>query len=690
MIGATIFLGAFLLFLVQPIIAKLILPQFGGGVAVWATCLVFFQVALLLGYAYAHQVVQRDRSGRLRQLHIGLLLLSLLVLPIIPGDPPGLLVDAGPSAQIVALLLATVGLPFALLATTSPLLQAWLAREGTRRDPYRLFVVSNLASLFALLSYPWLIEPWLGTATQAKVWSALYAAYVVLAIAAALTRGRRAPRDGLQSPAHAAAPGAARDPAPAARSALGLPRLLGWIALAALASYELVAVTNHLTQNIPSMPMMWVLPLGAYLLTFTLCFDGDRWYRSRPFRFAALLAVAAMCWMLDDERVAHHLVLQALVFVCGLFVICMVCDGELARDRPAPAHLTRFYLCVAAGGALGGALVGLGAPMVLPGYFEVEIGLVLVTLAVLWRSSRRSRVWAAAGASVMLGAAATATYRIDDATSDVVSMGRDFYGVLRVRQYGNAHDPGTLERRLIHGSILHGQQFLDDDLRRLPTSYYVPTSGIGRLLGSLDDRAIHVGVVGLGAGTIAAYGKPGDRYTFFEIDPAVADVAQEHFTFLADSPAAIDVRLGDGRLQLQRDAALRFDALAVDAFSGDSIPVHLLTREAVALYLERLTPDGVIALHVSNRYLDLRPVVLRIAQELELQLAWVEDPLYKDDGPEKASSDWILLARHRTVLDRALIREGTRALPVLQAGRPWTDDYSNIAQVISLRKALSH
>jgi hypothetical protein len=684
MTSVTIFLSAFLLFLVQPIIAKLILPQFGGGVAVWATCLVFFQVTLLLGYAYAHQVVKRDRSGQLRWLHIALLIGSLLVLPIVPDGAPAWLADAAPGWQILALLMTTIGAPFALLASTSPLLQAWLAQQGGARDPYRLFVVSNLASLAALMSYPWLIEPWLGTVTQAMTWSALYSAYVVMASWVAFRSAQRARlRVTAAPPAKAAAP--------AALPALGAKRLLGWIALAALASYELVAVTNHLTQNIPSMPMMWVLPLGIYLLTFTLCFDGQRWYRPQPFRVATLLAVAAMCWMLDDARLAHHIVLQTLVFVCGLFALCMVCHGELARDRPPPQQLTRFYLCVAAGGAFGGALVGLVAPAILPGIFEVEIGLVLVTFAVLWRSSRRSRVWAAAGASVMLGAAATATYRIEDASNDVVSMSRNFYGVLRVRQHGSRDDPGTLERQLVHGSIMHGQQYLDDALRRLPTSYYVPSSGIGRLLRARSERPLQVGVVGLGAGTLAAYGRRGDGYTFFEIDPAVADVARHHFSFLADSPAATRVLLGDGRLLLQHEDDMpRFDVLAVDAFSGDSIPVHLLTREAVALYVSRLADNGVIALHISNRYLDLRPVVGRIAKELGLQLAYIEDAKYSTDGPEKASSDWILLAKNRSILDRPPIREATRPLPAVAPGRTWSDDYSNIAQVMSLTKALSH
>ncbi|HET7525082.1 MAG TPA: fused MFS/spermidine synthase [Burkholderiaceae bacterium] len=543
-------------------------------------------------------------------------------------------------------------------------------------------MVSNLASLAALVAYPWAIEPWLGTAMQARLWSLLYALYVALVASVTFASARQA-----QARAGSAAPAAG---VPIKLPTLGARRRLGWIALSALASYELVAVTNHLTQNIPSMPMMWVLPLGIFLLTFTLCFDGQRWYQPRAFRAAVLVAVVAMCWMLDDERFVHRIVLQAFTFGGGLFAICMVCHGQLARDRPPAQQLTAFYLCVSTGGALGGAAVGLAAPALLPGYFEVEIGLVLATLVVLWRSSRRSRVWAAAGASVMLGAAATATYRIDDATSDVVMMSRNFYGVLRVREFGSRDDPGSLQRQLVHGSIMHGQQFRDDELRRLPTTYYVPSSGIGRLLRAFGGRPLTVGVVGLGAGTLAAYGRRGDRYRFFEIDPDVVRVAREYFSFLRDSPAATDVMVGDGRMLLQQGHdGPRYDVLAVDAFSGDSIPVHLLTREAVALYLARIAPDGVIALHVSNRYLDLRPVVARIAAELKLQLAYVEDRIHESDGAEKTSSDWILLARDRRVLDRDVIREGTRALPPARPGRVWTDDYSNIVAAMSLRKALA-
>mgnify|MGYP001213520901 FL=1 len=687
--AATIFLSAFLLFLVQPIIAKLILPRFGGGVAVWATCLVFFQAALLLGYAYAHQLHRRDRSGRLAYLHIALLVASLAILPIIPGHGAGAAAGGAPALQIVVLLVVTIGLPFSLLATTSPLLQAWIARARVGRDPYRLFVVSNLASLAALLAYPWLIEPWLGTAAQARAWSVLYAGYVVLAAAVAWRSARRARSSsaptGLPAPAHDAAPAALQPTAVAAAPPVPWHRRLAWIALAGLASYELVAVTNHLTQNVPSVPMMWTVPLVVYLLTFSLCFDGERWYRPRALQGAALLGVLAMSWALWDVRVTVDIVVQSLVFVSGLFVACMVCHGELARSRPPPARLTGFYLCVALGGVLGGAVVGLAAPALLPGYFEVEIGLVLVALVVLWRSWRAGPAWVATGAAVVLSACATAAHRIDGAGDGVIAQNRNFYGVLRVRERGGADDPASWERRLMHGSILHGQQYLDEALRRRPTSYYVESSGIGRLLGTLADRPLAVGVVGLGAGTIAAYGKPGDSYRFFEIDPAVVGVAHRYFSFIADSDALVDVVLGDGRLTLQRDPdARRFDVLAVDAFSGDSIPIHLLTREAVALYMDRLKPQGVIALHVSNRYLDLRPVVTRIAADLGLQIAYVEDLEGDDDGPSKSASDWLLLARSRDVLDLPGIAAGARAPPAARPARAWTDDYSNIVQVLSL------
>lgn len=683
--GTTIFLSAFLLFLVQPILAKLILPQFGGGVAVWATCLVFFQSALLLGYSLAHQLIRHDAFKPVRWLHAGLLLASLALLPIIPQPLGPGLAAVEPSLQILALLALTIGLPFTLLATTSPLLQAWVARAHLGGNPYRLFAVSNLASLAALVAYPWLIEPWLRNATQARVWSLAYAAYVLLVCALALRRPAAAPVSAAATDSTVLDDGADEETPPAA-----WPQFLGWTALAGLASYELVAVTNHLTQNIPSIPMMWVLPLVAYLLSFALCFDGDRWYRPRLFHWAMLVAIAAMCGMLWYKPLAHQFLPQTATFMAGLFVVCMWCHGELARSRPRHSQLTQFYLCVSAGGVIGGALVGLAAPALLPGYFEVEIGLILLALAVLGRAWKGARWWSRAATLAVLGCAgATAQDRIENALHGVVSISRNFYGVVRVREYGSADDPENFERTLTHGSILHGEQYLAEDRRRKPTSYYVKTSGVGLLLQALGDRPIDVGVVGLGAGTLATYGKAGDRYRFYEIDGAVVDAARRYFSYLGDSAAQVDVQLGDGRLLLQAEATQRFDVLAVDAFSGDSIPVHLLTREAVALYAQRMKPGGVIALHVSNRFLDLRPVVGQIAADLGLQLQYIEDHETDESAPEKASSDWILLARNRSVLDLPALAQASRAMPAVPPRPAWTDDYSNIVQVMSFGKVLA-
>jgi hypothetical protein len=668
--GITVFLSAFLLFLVQPIIAKLILPRFGGSVAVWATCLVFFQAALLLGYAFAHHLVRRDASRGWRRAHVVLLLGSLALLPIVPVRLwPGA-ESQGPALQILGLLALTIGLPFTLLAMTSPLLQAWRAGLRTRGNPYRLFAVSNLASLAALLSYPWLIEPWLSTPMQATVWSAAYAAYVLALSVISLRR---------PAPAASAARGMLGDGA-----APGWRPTLGWFTLAALGSYALVALTNHLTQNIPSFPMMWVLPLVIYLLSFTLSFDGDRWYAPRAYRAATLLALAAMCLLLWKERQVPNIGWHIATFLVGLFVVCMFCHGELARSRPAPAHLTQFYLAVSAGGVVGGALVALGAPAVLDGYFEVEFGFVLIAAAVLWRSWGHGRWWVGAAALVLVGTVATAVVRVEEALNEVIAISRNFYGVVRVREYGR-DKPEAHERVLIHGSIMHGQQFLGPQFVRRPTSYYASNSGIGRLLRSLEDRPISVGAVGLGVGTIAAYGKPGDRYRFYEIDESVVRAARRYFSFVGDSAANVEVAVGDGRLLLQQESDRRFDVLVVDAFSGDSIPVHLLTREAVQLYRERLAPGGVMALHLSNNHMELSPVVARIAQELGLQAALVGD-LGVEGDPSTAVSDWMLLAEDRSVLDLPLIREATAPMPEADHARTWTDDYSNILQVLSFKR----
>jgi hypothetical protein len=673
--AAVVFLSAFLLFLVQPIIAKMILPRFGGSVAVWATCLVFFQAALLLGYAFAHRLVRNDHRRGWRLAHAALLIASLAMLPIVPAAAASSSA-APPALQILGLLVLTVGLPFTLLATTSPLLQAWLARDPATRHPYRLFALSNLASLAALLAYPWLIEPWLPTKTQAWVWSAGYAAYVGLVGWAAWRR----------LPPPAAGRGAPAAPAAATQAAGRDARFGAWFALSALGSYALLAVTNHLTQNIPSFPMMWVLPLVIYLLSFTLAFDADRWYLPRAYRAATGVALAGVCAMLVFERKTDATVWPIAFFLTALFAICMFAHGELARSRPEPQRLTRFYLAVSAGGVAGGALVALAAPALLPGYFEVEIGLVAVAAALLWRCWPDGPAWRAAALLILAATAATGVWRVHDALQQVIAIDRNFYGVLRVREYGGG-DPDALERVLVHGRILHGQQFLAEARRRQPTSYYAERSGIGRLLQTVADRPIEVAAIGLGVGTIATYGKAGDRYRFYEIDPAVPPAARKHFTYLDDSPAEIEIAVGDGRLLLQAEGERRFDVIVVDAFSGDAIPVHLLTREAVQLYLQRLKPGGVIALHLSNTYLDLRGVAAGIAAELGLQAAWIGDPGGGAGDPSRSSSDWVLLARERDLFDAPLLAEAAAPLPPSAGLRTWTDDYSHIVGVMKIGRA---
>jgi hypothetical protein len=430
--------------------------------------------------------------------------------------------------------------------------------------------------------------------------------------------------------------------------------------------------------------MMWVLPLVIYLMSFTLCFDSDRWYPQRTFRAATLIALFTLCVLLLQERQIRNLVWQIGLSLLGLFIVCMYCHGELARSRPETSRLTHFYLAVSAGGVAGGALVALGAPALLSGYFEVEIGLVLLAVAVLWQARGRGRVWLVASVLAVVATAATAVYRVHDALNEVTAISRNFYGVLRIREYGR-DQPQQLERELIHGRVMHGQQFLAPQRRHQPTSYYTEASGIGRLLGALDDRRLEVGVVGLGAGTLAAYGKPGDHYRFYEIDEAVVAAAYRYFSFIADSAATVEVRVGDGRLALQDESQRRYDVLVVDAFAGDSIPVHLLTREAAMLYRERIKPGGVIALHVSNSHLALAPVVGRIAADLALQVAFIADPGVEGD-PSTAASDWVLLAEDRSVLDLPLIREASMPLPQRDGARTWTDDYSNILQVLSFSR----
>lgn len=681
--ATAIFLGAFLLFQIQPMVGKLILPWFGGTPAVWTTCMLFFEVLLLGGYLYAHWLTQVLSQRWQVMVHLLLLALALLALPMtlrINLRPVG---GADPVPAILVLLAANVGLPYLVLSATSPLLQVWfgLARPGV--SPYPLYALSNLGSLLALVSYPFVIEPALALRTQATLWAVGFAGFAVLCGYCAVRTWHLAP----------ATAGAGGDGSPAAEAPPGWAAMLLWLGLSACGSALLLAVTNQLCWDVAVVPFLWVLPLTLYLLTFILCFQSARWY-VRPVVWP-LLAVAVWCmtW-LWTKGVDAAIWKQVLGFCGGMFICCMACHGELVRLKPGPRYLTRFYLLVAAGGALGGVLVTLVAPRLFRSYFELHLAIwtcCALTLAAFWLQwhplRRRVPLWQFSGVLglTMLPLAFLAqvlSAQAQRALADNLFLERNFYGVLRVREYEEM-DPTAHYLSLQHGRISHGIQFTWEGKRRLPTTYYGEKSGIGLAIRQFPRKSpLRVGVVGLGTGTIAAYGTQGDTYRFYDINPLVASLATTVFHYLSDSPARCEIVLGDARLSLEREPPGQLDILALDAFTGDAIPVHLLTREAFAVYRKCLKPDGVLAVHVSNRYLRLEPVVLAAADDLGMRSVLI-DSRASDDDTRVYTSDWVLVTNNHPFLALEAIRQAATPAGKLTRRRClWTDDFSNIFQIV--------
>jgi SAM-dependent methyltransferase len=665
--AATIFVSSFLLFLVQPLIARLILPWFGGSAAVWTTCMLFFQAMLLAGYAYAHFLTQKVAGKKLEALiHTALLAAALAALPIAPADswkPAG---GEEPVSRILLLLGATVGLPYFLLAATSPLLQAWYVRAQPGGNPYRLFAVSNLASLLALVGYPFVVEPYLAAHEQVSLWSWTFAVFALLCAAVAW----------MTPPQPAAA--AQTDQAPAVEKS----RLVLWLALSATGSVMLLAVTNHLTQNVASVPLLWLAPLTLYLASFIVTFEGRGWYQPKYLWIPVLAALGAMAWLLADSDYRFDLPLQLGIFLPGLFLGCLFCHGELYRLRPEPRHLTAFYLTVSAGGALGGLAVAVAAPLVFNGYYELGVGLAVLALLAALCFAGLGFFARYLSLAALLGVTACAAYEGFRQQQDVRVAMRSFYGVLRVKEYGSLGETAHL-RRLVHGTIMHGEQFQHPSQRTMLTTYYQPPSGIGAAILSRQGAPIRVGVIGLGTGTIAAYGRAGDVFRFYDIDPHVIELAKSEFTYLADSAARVEIALGDARLTLEREPPQRFDVLAVDAFSSDAIPVHLITREALAAYLRHMKPDGIVAFHVSNRFLDLVPVVARIARENGAHAVLVRDDPEDDDPSLRSRSDWVLVSRDPEALEaEKIVEAGAVEAEDRPEWRTWTDDYSNLVQIL--------
>ena len=673
--ASTILLSAFLLFLVQPIIAKQILPWFGGTSAVWTVCLVFFQVLLLLGYTYSHLITRHLAPRQQARLHIALLLASLLFLPIIPSVAFKPAADTDAALRILLLLTATIGLPYFLLSTTGPLLQKWVAPRFPEKTVYRLFALSNFGSLIGLLAFPFAIEPFTTSRTQSIVWSGAYALFV-LACAFSAWKSSQGAEEPHVVDTSAPAADAPAGPAPSGRD------YAMWLAFSALGSVMLLASTSHITQNIASVPFLWVLPLSLYLFTFVLAFEGrgGRGWYERWMMFVTLLFVVGMAAGLSAGRGVLDVSLAVPLYSVGMFVSVFFCNGELALRKPAPRYLTQFYLTISLGGALGGLFVGLVAPRLFPTTFELPLALMALAamgLVVVWNN--KFLIGPALVASL-----ATAWYGSEYLTflrDDVIYMHRNFYGTLRVREQGT----GDLQvRRLLHGVIQHGEQATTAPDRREPGTYYARTSGVGRAIEARQSAGpVRLGVVGLGIGTLSAYGRAGDTVRFYELDPDVLALAKNYFSYLPSSPSNLEFVIGDARLSLERELARGakqgYDELAIDAFSSDSIPVHMITREAIDLFMQHVAPDGILAIHISNRFLDLKPVLANIAHSLGLKARLVSD---SPTGSGSASlTDWVLITRTDAPFGHELLAVAAPIEPNPSFSL-WTDQFNNLLDVL--------
>ena len=679
--AVTVIVGACLLFLVQPLIAKIILPWFGGTSSVWSAALVFFQACVLGGYSYAHWLTTRISPRRQSLIHAALLVGSCLMMPILPSD--GLRPDAtdDPSWQILVLLTMTVGLPSLMLSSTSPLLQVWYMRRTGSEPPYWLFALSNAGSLLALLSFPLLLEPAFSSRALAMGWSAVFVVFAVLCAGVAYLNSKRTPSDSAQT---TSASNEEAAPAPT------VGRMALWLLLSACASGLLVTVSANLSANVAPIPLLWVVPLALYLLTFILAFGHHRVYH--PTLFFPLVALSIGCLAyLYTQRIENYPIEYVIpLYLASLFILCMACHGELVLRRPAGPYLTRFYLLISLGGVLGGAFVGLIAPSVFTTYIELPVLLIVIAeLYVLlqWhrRGSRRTlwlvRVAMIVGV-VMLFVHLTLSEIMTRRQSVLVQ--RSFYGVLSVQD-----DPPMSElarRYLIHGTISHGYQYLHTKYRFMPASYFSKQSGVGLAITALQsERPVRMGVVGLGVGVLSGYVRPADYLRLYEINPDVVSIADSHFSFLPvarQSGADVDVLLGDARLTLERQAPQHFDLLAIDAFSSDAIPTHLLTKEAFELYFRHLKPDGVLAVHISNRYVDLVPVCARSAEHVNRPARVVRS---LSDGTYDTSV-WVIVTSNRQLLARPEFNnENTYEAKAADSFAGWTDQYSSIWPLLNIR-----
>ncbi len=678
--ATAIFVSAFLVFQVQPVISKIILPWFGGSPAVWTTCMLFFQTALFAGYAYAHGSVSRLTPRWQGAVHLLLIVLALSVLPISPSAEWKPVDGSWPTFRILGILATSVGLPYFLLASSGPLLQAWFGQSFRSKSPYRLYALSNTASMLGLLTYPFIFEPAFTTAGQGQLWSLVFIAFTLLSGWLAWQLMVRA---GKSSDAEL--------PVETDATSTAVPTVgqrIGWLLFAAYGSAMLLATTNHVCQDVAVMPLLWVIPLSLYLLSFIICFDNPRWY-SRYWCGRGLIVAVFLATIVSRVGETLPVVLEVSVFFALLLMACMVCHGELVRRRPDKKHLTMFYQYCAGGGAVGGMLVSIICPQLFSSFLEMNVGLLVAyllgmyvaakpELPVVEPQSKKRRV--APYVLGYVGLLAIAWGQFGSVSSSAVAATRNFYGVLTVqdREIVEEGQPTRRLRELLHGRIQHGSQWLDEGLRRVPTTYYAEETAVGQLLrGMGKDRSLRVGVIGLGAGTLAAYGKKDDYYRFYEINPDVVDIAQQYFSYLSDLPSQSDVILGDARIALEREAPQSFDVLVLDAFSGDAVPAHLITVEAMEIYLGHLNDNGVLAIHISNRHIDLLPVVAGLCQYF--QLAYQHVPTHMVLGNGSGYCEWAVVSRKLELLESFVAEVPTARSFGSEEELPlWTDSFSNI------------
>ena len=680
-----IFLSSFLLFQVQPILAKMALPLFGGGGAIWTACMLFFQLFLLLGYLYSHCLSKLTNLNHQVLIHSVLIGASLLLLPITPFASNLSLGWQAPQFEIMFFLLLGIGFPYFILSSTAPLIQKWYSVIPQNNTPYRLYSLSNLGSLLALLSYPLLIEPAMTTQLQTKIWSVGYGVFALLMLFTAYRLFGKHVEQAKPEDISAATSAATKT---------GFGTLLLWLLFSATSVILMVSTTNAMTQNIPPTPFLWILPLCIYLLTYIICFNNDKWYVRRYWLLCfGCCSLAAILMFYTGSQ--FNIVAQVVVYAMILFFACMLCHGELARLKPDPNKLTLFYLIIAVGGLMGSIFTSIVAERIFTQYYEFPVGIALVYLLfiVTLRKEKADNVLVEAPLKqnyylTLAGIAGLVVFGLyflqlnDLYYKNDVHNSRNFYGTLSVKDLSNSGEP---TRVLFDGATSHGTQSLSPASKNTPTSYYRFNTGVALALqhGGAD-KPKKVAIIGLGTGTLASYGQSADDYVFYELNPNVARAANDYFSYLADSKANVTVRLGDARVTLQNElqqlGSQQYQVMVVDAFSSDSIPVHLLTLEAFQLYWQHLTEQGMLVLHITNTHLDLLPLVATLAESSGKKMFHFYSA---SDDDAKHTAEWVVVTNNDDFINnKDILYKATYFTLKKEQSILWTEEYSNLMSVI--------